>query len=198
MVKNIVFDIGRVLIGWEPYSGTFFDKETYKIVTAAMFDSNLWMEFDRGVLEEEEIIRLMAAKAPGYEEQIRYFVNNIGLVCSKKDYAAPLIKSLKAKGYKVYYLSNYNKPVMRNAPDILYFLPEMDGGIFSCDVKLVKPDHRIYELLCEKYNLIPSECIFIDDRKDNVDGAIECGWQAILFTNYDDTIKKLNAILGIA
>lgn len=198
MVKNIIFDIGRVLIGWEPYSGTFFDKETYKIVTAAMFDSNLWMEFDRGVLEEEEIIRLMAAKAPGYEEQIRYFVNNIGLVCSKMDYAAPLIKSLKAKGYKVYYLSNYNKPVMRNAPDILYFLPEMDGGIFSCDVKLVKPDHRIYELLCEKYNLIPSECIFIDDRKDNVDGAIECGWQAILFTNYDDTIKKLNAILGIA
>lgn len=198
MVKNIVFDIGRVLVGWEPYSHNFFDEKTNKIVCEAMFDSGLWMEFDRGVLEEDEIIRRMTAVVNGYEQQIKYYVDNIDKVVSKKEYAAPLIKSFKEKGYKVYYLSNYNQPVLRSAPDVLYFLPEMDGGIFSCDVKLVKPDHRIYELLCEKYNLIPSECIFIDDRKDNVDGAIECGWQAILFTNYDDTIKKLNAILGIA
>ena len=70
---------------------------------------------------------------------------------------------------------------------VLDFLPYMDGGIFSCYVKMAKPDHAIYHCLCEKYGLNPSECLFTDDMPENIQAAKKCGFQAILFEGYDKT-----------
>ena len=80
---------------------------------------------------------------------------------------------------RVLYLSNYSKHTMESNPGALDFLPYMDGGIFSCDVRINKPDPRIYQLLIDKYNLDPGTCIYIDDKQTNVDVAVGLGMKGI-------------------
>ncbi|MBQ4401784.1 MAG: HAD-IA family hydrolase, partial [Synergistaceae bacterium] len=105
------------------------------------------------------------------------------------------LKSLKSRGYRLLYLSNYSRYVMNCNPDVLDFLPLMDGGIFSCDVKLIKPDRRIYEALAEKYSLKPSECVFIDDLERNVKAGRDFGFQAIQFGTLSQTQRDLEKLL---
>ena len=85
---------------------------------------------------------------------------------------------------------------MSKNPDVLDFLPLMDGGVFSCDVKLIKPDRRIYECITQKYNLIPNECVFIDDIERNVKAAKDFGFNAIQFMTLEQAQRDLNAMLG--
>ena len=93
------------------------------------------------------------------------------------------------------YLSNYSRYVMNLNPDVLDFLPLMDGGVFSCDVHLIKPDRRIYECIKEKYDLTPNECVFIDDIERNIDAAREFGFRAIQFITFEQAQKDLNDLL---
>jgi putative hydrolase of the HAD superfamily len=190
-MKNVVFDIGKVLISWEPVLGSVFDEKTAGIVERAIFGSELWYELDRGVEDDEAIIEKMVKKAPDYREQIMYVLWHIDIVASQQDYTKRWIKELKDKGYKVYFLSNYSRHLRATQPQLTDFTPLMDGGIFSSDVKMVKPDHGIYELLFERYNLVPEECLFIDDRQDNVDAAIECGMRAIRFDGYEKCYDEI-------
>ena len=74
---------------------------------------------------------------------------------------------------------------MRANPSVLDFLPHMDGGVFSCYVNLIKPDPAIYRCLLEMYGLKAEECLFIDDREDNVVAARKLGIQAERFENYE-------------
>ena len=78
------------------------------------------------------------------------------------------------------------------------FLPLLDGGVFSCEEKLIKPDHAIYERIVEKYNLKPEECVFIDDSERNVIGARECGLYAVHAKdkNHDIAVRDLEAVLN--
>ena len=84
---------------------------------------------------------------------------------------------------------------MHAAPDALRFTRLMDGGIFSCHEKLVKPDAAIYELLCERYGIDKSDAVFIDDSPKNVAGAEKAGIRAILYTG--QTVGGLYREIGI-
>jgi putative hydrolase of the HAD superfamily len=190
-MKNVVFDIGKVLISWEPILNGVFDEETAGIVEQAIFGSELWYELDRGVEDDEAIIEKMVKIAPDYREQIMYVLWHIDIVATQQEYTKRWIEELKKKGHKVYFLSNYSRHLRATQPQLTDFTPLMDGGIFSSDVKMVKPDHGIYKLLFERYDLVPEECLFIDDRQDNVDAAIECGMRAIRFDGYDKSYDKI-------
>ena len=100
--------------------------------------------------------------------------------------------SVKSKGIKTYILSN--------APlDIPIYLKEanlekyFDGKIISAEELIVKPNHKIYELILERYSLNASESIFIDDRKENIEAAIECGLDGIIY-DYKKHEEFLNII----
>lgn len=107
------------------------------------------------------------------------------------DYSVPLIQSLKEAGYKLYYLSNWNKTGFElckkngSFPFIKYF----DGGIVSYEVGLLKPDKKIYELLIEKYGINPKSTMFYDDNKENVSAARSVGLNATVFTQ--KTVKEI-------
>jgi len=138
----------------------------------------------------------MLQAAPEYAEEIRLTFENVGQCMSRMDYAIPWIKELKADGRRVLYLSNYSRHTMQANPDVLDFLPYMDGGIFSCDVGVVKPDREIYRKLCEKYSLKPAECVFLDDFETNVTAARAYGMNAILFQDYDQAHNDLASFLS--
>ena len=197
MIKNIIFDIGGVLVNfsWEKFIGKIFSDENPELVRrAAIAVESNWDSLDAGE-DPDEVIAKMIACAPDCEKQIRYWFSRVGESISKRDTSIPLIQNLKSRGYNVYYLSNYSHYVMYKNPAALDFLPYIDGGVFSCDIHITKPDRRIYETLAKKYNLVPSECVFIDDLQTNIDGAKAFGFEGILFRNYEQAVNDLNALL---
>lgn len=200
MIKNIIFDIGDVLMRftWEKYIHELFEgnQDTINAVNDAIMSSELWIELDRNVIPPEDVFLKMRNHNTAYWDDVVKALKNAKGCFNRVDYAIPWIESCKEKGYKVYYLSNYSHFNMSTAPEVIDFLPHMDGGIFSCDVQLLKPDKAIYELLCSKYELQPEECIFIDDRKENVEAARDFGMHAIQFTSYEETNKLLQETLN--
>lgn len=197
MIRNIIFDIGRVLIDfeWNDYVHELFDDETAAKVTAALWSTGYWKELDRAVLTEEEILDLFYSAGPDVREEIYEAFDRVGECVKRRDWAIPMIDDLKAKGYRVLYLSNFSGHVMGSNPGALDFVPHMDGGIFSCDVKVIKPSSEIYTRLIEKYSLVPEECIFIDDHRDNIAMARKCGMKGILFETREQFEADLDKAL---
>ena len=198
MIQTIIFDIGNVLVDfdWDRYIHTLFsDEDLISHVNDAIFGSHLWPEFDRGVMEDEEVITQMISKAPELADEIRLAIQNAGGCIFRLDYAIPWIRNLKKRGLKVLFLSNYSLRLRNANEEALDFLAEMDGGVFSYEVKLIKPDPAIYQTICKKYGLVPAETIFIDDNEENIEAAKDYGLQTIQFLNYDDALKKLDSIL---
>ena len=193
MITTVILDIGRVLIDfdYEPYVRELFNDDTVaEKVLKAVWGTGFWSELDYGRDKEEVISEILSAE-PGYEREIRLTVENIGRCMGMRPYAIPWIKELKGRGYRVLYLSNYSKHVMQARPDVLDFLPYTDGGVFSCDVGVIKPDPAIFGILCEKYGLTPGQCVFIDDNGDNIEAARVFGMRAVLFTDYETAKVEL-------
>lgn len=198
MIKTVIFDIGNVLVkfAWKPYVKELFDEETADHITEALWYDGYWNEFDRGVLTDTQIREKMVAYAPKYEKEIHYALDHAGKCLHKFDYAIPWIQEIKEKGYQVLFLSNYSKFLMKANPGVLDFLPFMDGGVFSCDVKLIKPDSAIYAKICEMYNLNPNECMFIDDYAANIEAANAFGIHGFLFEGYEKSYPILMEYLN--
>jgi putative hydrolase of the HAD superfamily len=128
MITTVIFDIGRVLIGfdWAKYINTLFDSETADRVTAAMFGTGYWPELDRAVLSEDEILELFYSADPGVRSEIREAFDRVGECVQRRDWAIPLIDSLRERGIRVLYLSNFSRHVMGANPEALDFVRHMD------------------------------------------------------------------------
>lgn len=197
MITTIIFDIGNVLVDfcWEEYLNSFgFSEQIVKRIAEATVLNSAWNEFDRGGSEEEELIDSFVRNDPGIEKEIRRICENIHDMLKRREYAIPWIKELKEMGYKVYYLSNFSKKAERECAHTIDFIPYTDGGILSYQVKIVKPDPEIYKLLMKRYELVPQECVFIDDREDNCQAARELGIHAIPFTTKENAIEELKKL----
>lgn len=197
MIDTVIFDIGNVLMDFDyhPYVKRLLgDEETIERVNHAIFRSRLWDELDRGQ-DTDEIFRKMVQTEPEYEKEIKLTFDRVGECMKRQEYAVPWIRELQKRDYRVLYLSNYSPHTMMANIDVLNFIPFMDGGIFSCDVKVNKPDPEIFRLLFEKYGLEPSECAFIDDDQRNIDTALSLGLNAIRFTGYHQARIELEDLL---
>lgn len=190
MIKNIVFDIGAVLIAfdWDAYMEKLFaDAVTRRHVTDAMWHNPDWNALDRGAVPLEDAIAQFVENDPEYEAEIRLAMKRLGEAPEKQPYAIPWIHELKAAGYRVFYLSNYFEYLMREAPQVLDFIPYTDGGIFSCHEKITKPEPELYRRLFERYDLKAEESIFIDDSPRNTEAAEALGMKSFRFTDYAET-----------
>lgn len=195
MIRNIVFDMGNVMIYFN--KNLFLDRagvtgEDRRLLERIVFDSLEWARLDRGSLLEPEAERLMCSRLP---ERLHGYVREFVYDWDKPLYPvrgmAPLVRELKEKGYGIYLLSNAASRQHEYWPRIpasRFF----DGTLISADVKLVKPQPEIYRLLCETFSLIPDECVFIDDAINNAEGAFLCGMHPIVF---HDDVSELRARL---
>lgn len=198
MIKTIIFDIGNVLMEFDSFpfvKELLGDEETARRVAAAIFRTGYWEELDLG-RDPEEVFLKMISYAPEYEDEIRLTLANIDKGIGRADYAKGWIKDLKARGYRILFLSNYSEHVMSSRWDVLDFLPLMDGGVFSCYVGMIKPDPAIFKELFNRYNLIPEECVFIDDNADNIRTAKSLRLNTVHFKSYESARKELEDILG--
>ena len=197
-IKNIVFDVGKVLVYFEPdwiMNKLGFTEETKAVLRKAMFEDPLWNEVDRGVLSTEELVAAFAKNAPEYEKEIRDTYLRVGDSIELLPHAVEWTASLKERGYHLYIISNYGEYTLEQTKEKMDFLKYMDGAIFSYQYQIIKPDARIYEQLLKNYDLKAQECVFIDDKAENVEAAKAVGYQGIVFTTYEAVTKELEEIL---
>ncbi|MCM1162494.1 MAG: HAD family phosphatase [Roseburia sp.] len=194
MITTIIFDIGNVLVdfNWKEYIASFgFSEEVQEKLAKATMLSREWDEFDRGVLEIEDIIQKFIQNDSTMEKEIRMICENVHDMLGRRDYAIPWIQDLKKKGYGVYYLSNFSQKAEAECAHTLDFLPYMDGGILSYQEKCIKPEPEIYQILINRYHLIPEQCVFMDDKPVNCEGAKKAGMHTIVFTTKEEAEKEL-------
>ena len=199
MIKNIIFDIGNVLMpfGYRPFFESFgYDEETVERLSKATAQSPDWNELDRGVLSYEEVLRRFGENDSQLEEIIQRVFADLHGILGVYDYTESWIKQLKEAGYGVYYLSNFFQKADEDCKDLMGFLELTDGGILSYKDKITKPDRQIYELLLERFGLKAEECVFLDDTKKNIDGARAVGIHGILFHDREQAVAELQK-LGI-
>lgn len=184
MIKNVIFDIGAVLVDWNPryYYRTVIKDEARieKFLTEiATFEFNHTLDLGR---PWEDARAELMAKAPEYEDMINgYWDNWLEMFSGPIHESVDILMDIKRRGYPIYALSNWNDVKFPIAQEVFPFLRLFDGRIVSGDVKLAKPDPLIYQLLLDTYKLNPRECLFIDDRQDNVDAARALGIEAVQF-----------------
>lgn len=194
MIKNIIFDVGMVLVdfNWKKvFEELQFSKEDFEVVEQATIRSKLWDEFDRSIKSDEEILEGFIANAPEYGAQIGYFFHNVGRTITCYDYTRKWITELKNSGYHVYILSNYPRRTYQQAIEQLSFVEEADGAVFSFEVGSVKPEPKIYQTLLDKYHLVATESIFIDDKRKNLTAANAFGIATIQFQTREQVIEEL-------
>lgn len=199
MIKTVIFDIGNVLtdFAWEPFFRSFgFSEEKFDRLVKATVKNPVWNEVDRGVWTNAQIIDSFVANAPELENEIRHVFEDVSPIVTKRDYAIPWIRHLKANGYQVLYLSNFGELPKEHCKEALDFIPYTDGGILSYEVKVIKPDPAIYKLLIEKYQLVPEECVFVDDLLENVEAARKLGMYGVQAVTHEKAMEGLEA-LGI-
>ena len=191
MIRNMVFDIGNVLMDfrWKEYMRSLFgeDETLIQTINQGIWHNGCWAAMDKGEMDGAATLRSAVAFAPQYEKEIKLTLDSVAHAFHKFEYSIPWIQQLKRMGLNVYYLSNYSAFSVAANPDVLDFIPYMDGGVFSFEVKAVKPEPEIYRCLCEKFGLKPEECLFTDDVPANVKGAQACGFQGIVFEGYEKT-----------
>ncbi len=176
MLKNIVFDLGGVVVahneeGFREKLGKFFD---FVFGPDMKCVPSFWCDYDLGLLTIDETAAEVAKFRDCDAATAKAHMLQAIALQEEVEPTVELIKELKAKGYKLYVLSNMSKEYieyLRKLPVFEYF----DYQAVSCEQHLGKPDHKFYEYLLSHCNLVPSETIFIDDRKDNVEVAAELG-----------------------
>ena len=200
MIKNIVFDMGMVLVefDWRTYLNSLgFSEETKTtMIKEALGNQDVWDEHDRGVLDDEEFIAMASKNAPEIEKPLRIYMENVGKIITEYEYSKEWLHSLKERGYHIYILSNYGKTPFQYAKEHFSYFGEADGMVISSEVKMVKPEPGIYKYLLDTYELRPEETVFIDDRKDNIDMAKSFGMKGIVFENYQQGKTELETLLN--
>lgn len=194
MIRNIIFDVGKVLVEWdcdEAFRKLGFDEATHEAVAEATVRSADWNEYDRSLLSDEEQLAVFIRKAPEYEKEIRLFWDHLDLPIYQYEYVNGWIKALKAKGYHIYILSNYARRTYEMTQEALSFLSDVDGEMFSFQVHQIKPEPGIYRSLLERFGLKAGECVFLDDREENLKAAEKFGIRTIQFSSYEDAVEKL-------
>lgn len=197
VVDAIIFDMGNVLLDfpWDTYARTlgYTGKKLEFLETRVLYNPEMWHKLDLNIVPYQDVMDEFAAMDPSMSDDIRKVADTVDTIIKPYPYTEEWLRELKRHGYKLYFLSNWCEVTYQRIKErgLLDFMRYMDGGIWSFDVHLAKPDHAIYNALKEKYHLNPSRCIFIDDGRTNVKAAQDCGFGAVRFTTFEETRKKL-------
>ena len=201
MIKNAVFDIGRVLLYYEPEKylrSLGYINETLDLAMERIFLNRLWEDMDRGAYETfEELILAIVKQYPDYEKDTRRILQKgWSRIISPIAESVDFFYELKSLGYNIYLLSNFSKPGFAYAEEAYGFLREVDGKVISYETGFLKPEESIYRELLDRYGLVPDETVFFDDLRVNTDGAAKLGIHGIVYNNAPEARDMFFKVAG--
>lgn len=192
-MKYVIFDFGQVLVHFEP--SYIVKKYVNDPVDAALlshiaFDRLYWDRLDAGTITDAEVVDAIKARLPerlgGVVEQIYYnWIYNIPEMEGMRELILHVKQDL---GVPVYVLSNISSYFAAHAHEIP-ILELVDGCVFSAVCGMTKPNADIFEHICQKFGLEPTEAVFIDDNPANVHTARQLGMQGYVFDGDADRLR---------
>lgn len=185
MIKNIVFDMGNVVLTYNPneiIKHFTLDEHEQEVLIETVFNSQEWLELDKGEITKEDAVNKIKKRVPN---KLHLFVDKVmdewyQYLPENKEISI-LVKGLRERGYRIYLLSNAALCFYDYYQKVTAF-KYFNGFYVSAKHHLLKPDPKIYEDFFHSFRLEAKECFFIDDNIDNVNGSIDCGMDAVVFT----------------
>ncbi|WP_418316753.1 HAD family hydrolase [Piscinibacter sakaiensis] len=204
MATTLVFDLGGVVLHWQPaellrhcLAQRIDSDEAASVLATSFFESfrpgGAWAEFDRGSLSATEVARRIADGASGLSHaEVERVMDAIPAHLQLRPDTAALLAELHRAGHRLVYLSNMPATYVDHVQQQLARIDgAFDGGIFSSEVGIVKPESAIFQLAERHFGSAADELLFFDDNPVNVDAAARLGWQARLFVDADGARSDL-------
>ncbi len=201
MIKNIIFDLGNVLLKFQPSEFLLRftnDVEYVDQFVPKIFRSSLWMELDRGTISIEDAKNKFVSQYPKEEEFLTLFFSHWMEMLTPIGKNIEILKEIRALGYKTYILSNYIKEAYTFIEKKYEIFTLFDGQIISGFEKTIKPEKAIYLELLNRYRLIPEESLFIDDVLFYLKPAKKIGMKTIWNkpeTDLREELRKFDILL---
>ncbi len=200
MVKNIVFDLGNVLIDYDPsriVNTVFADKKKQILFVNEIFLSKGWKQLDKGIICLEDHQQDLVSRYPQFAEEINWILRNWHKDLPNIPGMVSIVKDLNEKGLDLFILSNTGHRYLKYALSKKKFLRFFTGITISAELNLLKPQIEIYNRFCKIHELKPEECLFIDDQMENVQAAIAAGLKGYQFTDTRNLTLYLEKTLGV-
>lgn len=198
MIKNLIFDLGNVLLSWKPeefLENCGYATERKAIIINDIFRSPEWLMLDNGDISIGDAIERIAAKSSLKSGEIAAVFDLRPRILYPLVSNIKMLPALKKQGFKLYYLSNFPDDIFDDLVEQYDFFKYFDGGLISARAKASKPDRRIYEMLLEKYSLKAGESLFADDSLLNVRGAETVGIKGVHVSIPEDLRGHLKEIV---
>jgi FMN phosphatase YigB (HAD superfamily) len=200
-IKNIIFDLGNVLFLYNPekiIKSLLPETKNKQEYLEKLFLNSMWInKLDKGLFNHKEAkeyltktVNLNLEKTMDLCKLYDNWVYHLDIVNGSKD----IFNSLLENNYKVYLLTNFQDEPFDRLIETHPFLKKAHGEVVSAKVKMLKPEPEIYEHLLQKYQLVAEECVFVDDKKENIDAAQAMGIHGIVFESseqFSQDLKKL-------
>lgn len=186
MIKNIVFDIGNVLVTFHPskyFQKHFQNASKTKYLCDTVFQHEAWERYDQGIYSMDDLHFVYQAAYPRDYHDISYILDHWLYLMELMEESFTYLKELKKRGFHIYLLSNISKDSADYLKQTMPFFEEVDGAVLSYEKKVNKPSAEIYHHLLEQYQLLPEETIFFDDNLKNIEQAKQMQIHGILFTD---------------
>ena len=183
---NIVFDLGGVVVNWQPENiirHFFQDPDQQDIVRSEIFAHEDWIELDRGTLELDQAIIRGAARTGLPRARIAELLNAVPEFLTPIGETIELIRAIHGSRNRLFVLSNMHLASACYLEKTYGIWKLFDGVVFSSRVQMVKPEMEIYEHLLSTYGLDAADTVFIDDVSENVTVASALGMKTILFSD---------------
>lgn len=200
MIKNIVFDMGGVLIEWNPekmLNRLHLPEADNEILNRELLHNKIWTDADKGIYDEAQLEAVAYDRLPKHlHEPARALIQWYNWFLNPMPGMAALVRELKANGYHIYLLSNAPTN-LRKYFDRIPGAECFDALMVSAEEQLTKPSREIYQRLFQKFSLSPAECWFTDDNAPNVISAVQAGMQAAEFHGDMKLLRRQMIAAGI-
>lgn len=187
MIRNIVFDLGNVLLSWKPADyliSSGYPADKAEKIAASVFGSQTWKSLDNGDITEDEAIRLISLDSTLSRSETASLFKLSRQIIFPLGNNINVLPELKKRGFKLYYLSNFPLGFFNEIRERFSFFEYFDGGIISAEVMQSKPDPEIYRTFLDRYGLISEECLYVDDIETNVRTAATLGMQTVYLSDH--------------
>jgi putative hydrolase of the HAD superfamily len=198
-VKNIIFDLGGVILNWDPRSviARFTeDVDAQDRLYSSIYSHPDWLEYDRGMLSEKDAVAIFAERTGSTHGAIASLLHETMVSLTVKQDSLDLLYELHGQNVNLFCLSNMPAEAYEFVSRRYSFFEIFRGIVISAHLKLIKPDPRIFEHLLRNYGLDPAETLFLDDNQENINAAESLGVYSILFEDAKNCRSRLKKLLG--